>query len=368
MNKIYYLTYQTFPAKTANSIQTISMVKYLKKSGINVELVFPNRSPDSSDDLNTIKKHYDIQEDFNIRMLKHNLPFGKINILNKFFFHISHLLWSKYAVNKIISEGSESDIFLTRSDWIFYFLSRKKRNVTFECHQVSKIRNFVINSVKNNTYSKIVFTNEKLKDYFSVNNRCIVLNNAYDQDLFSDFINIKKESKIVFVGSLLRFEKDRNIKFLIESFKDPRLSNITLEIIGGPNNYKDELIEIVKKLKIENIRLLGQLSRKETIRNMLSAKVGILINSSDNSHSTLYTSPLKYFEYLASELNIIAVDFPSHRSLPESKDIDFFTQNDKESFINACLDSLNKAPRINEIRDKYNYEERVNKLLKFIKD
>ena len=77
MNKIYYLTYQTFPAKTANSIQTISMVKYLKKSGINVELVFPNRSPDSSDDLNKIKKHYDIQEDFNIRMLKHNLPFGK---------------------------------------------------------------------------------------------------------------------------------------------------------------------------------------------------------------------------------------------------------------------------------------------------
>tara|TARA_B100001540_G_C15777693_1_gene629435 strand:+ start:751 stop:1857 length:1107 start_codon:yes stop_codon:yes gene_type:complete len=368
MNKIYYLTYQTFPANTANSIQTVSMIKYLEKAGMSVELVFPARNKNSSKDLEKIKKYYDIDQNFTIQMLKHNLPFGKINILNKVFFHISHFLWSKYAVNKILAEGRDSDIFITRSDWVFYFLSRKKRNVTFECHQVSKVRNFVINSVKNNNNSKIVFTTEKLKEHFAVNNKNIVLSNAYDQDLFTDFINIKRENKVVFVGSLLRFEKDRNINFLIESFRDPRLSNITLEIIGGPNNYKDELIEVVKKLKIENIRLLGQLSRKETIRNMLSAKVGILINSSDNSHSTLYTSPLKYFEYLGAELNIIAVDFPSHRSLPESKDIDFFTEDDKESFINACLDSLNTAPRINGIRNKYSYEERVNKLLKFIKD
>ena len=87
-----------------------------------------------------------------------------------------------------------------------------------------------------------------------------------------------------------------------------------------------------------------------------------------NSGVRLQTSIPFSLSVWINELNIIAVDFPSHRSLPESKDIDFFTEDDKESFINACLDSLNTAPRINGIRNKYSYEERVNKLLKFIKD
>ena len=368
MNKIYYLTYQTFPANTANSIQTISMIKYLKKAGLSVELIFPGRSKNSSEDLEKIKKYYDIDQDFDIQMLKHNLPFGKINILNKLFFHISHFLWSKYAVNKILDEGNDSDIFLTRSDWIFYFLSRKNKNVIFECHQVSKVRNFVLNFVKNKPNSKIIFTTKKLKKYFNVVNKNIVLNNAYDEDLFIDFKNIKREDKIIFVGSLLRFKKDRNIKFLIESFKDPRLKEFSLEIIGGPDNYKNNLVELVENSKIENVSLTGQLSRKETIKNMLNSKVGILINSSEHDHSTLHTSPLKYFEYLRSGLNIIAIDFPSHRSLPFSEDIDYFNENDKESFIKACLSALNRPERKSNNIKQYSYKYRVNKFIKFIED
>ena len=43
MNKLIYLTYQTFPADNANSIQTISTLKYFVRSGLNVELIFPIR-------------------------------------------------------------------------------------------------------------------------------------------------------------------------------------------------------------------------------------------------------------------------------------------------------------------------------------
>ena len=53
--KISYITYQTFPAETANSLQTISNIKYLSRNGFNVELVFPLRSINSSDDLNIIR-------------------------------------------------------------------------------------------------------------------------------------------------------------------------------------------------------------------------------------------------------------------------------------------------------------------------
>ena len=68
---------------------------------------------------------------------------------------------------------------------------------------------------------------------------------------------------------------------------------------------------------------------------MLESNIGILINSSENIHSTKFTSPLKYFEYMAAELKILAVDFESHRELPFSDNILFFDENNKDSFIDA---------------------------------
>ena len=54
----------------------------------------------------------------------------------------------------------KNEYLFTRSDWIFYFLSKKNYNVTFECHQLSKIRKWIIkNSIKNKN-SKIIFLNE----------------------------------------------------------------------------------------------------------------------------------------------------------------------------------------------------------------
>ena len=57
MNKsLKYVTYQTFPAKTANSLQTISNIKHLIKNNVNVELYFPLREKQSSDNLEKLHK------------------------------------------------------------------------------------------------------------------------------------------------------------------------------------------------------------------------------------------------------------------------------------------------------------------------
>ena len=49
-NKLFYITYQSFPADTANSIQTISNLKYFSKNNYDVSLFFPLRERNSSDD------------------------------------------------------------------------------------------------------------------------------------------------------------------------------------------------------------------------------------------------------------------------------------------------------------------------------
>ena len=129
------MTYQTFPAETANSIQTISLIKNCVKIGLDIKLIFPNRSINSSDNIEELQKYYDFQEDFYVEAKEHRLPFKGENpgkFLEKIRFNISHFIWSKKAVNSVINNERKNEKYITRSDWIFYFLSKANKKVLFE--------------------------------------------------------------------------------------------------------------------------------------------------------------------------------------------------------------------------------------------
>ena len=366
-NRLAYVTYQSFPADTANSLQTITNIIELTRQGVNVELVFPERDTTCSDSLENLKEFYNFNVDFKITMLKHNLPFKKVHIFEKFMFHISHFLWSRQAV-RYINNKKNHDVYLTRSDWIFYFLSKNGRDVIFECHQPSKIRKFVLSRCLENKNAKVIFLNKKLyeayKKYIKFYDNAIILENGYRESLFEKKIS-KNENQMVFVGQLLRFGSGRNLDFIISCFESESLNNFNLKIIGGPEEY----IEIIKKKKggiiPNNITFLGRLDHDKTVQVMLESNIGILINSSENIHSTKFTSPLKYFEYMAAELKIIAVDFESHRELPFSDNISFFVENNKASFIDA-VKKLNKTKPIEkETYNNFSLSNRSKKIIKF---
>ena len=95
IKNLNYVTYQTFPAQTANSLQTISNLKYLIKNGVTVNLYFPLREKQSSADLKSLQDFYKFTETFNSFGVKHPYPHGKIKFIKKLWFHISHILWSK---------------------------------------------------------------------------------------------------------------------------------------------------------------------------------------------------------------------------------------------------------------------------------
>ena len=365
INKLTYITYQTFPANTANSLQTITNIAEIVKQGVEVDLIFPDRDSSSSDNIDTIQAFYGIEEEFQITKLKHRLPFGKIKYFNKIAYHLSHYIWSKKTVKSTLGD-STSENFITRSDWIFYFLSKKNKNVIFECHQASKLRSIILRICLTKKTSKIIFLNEFLyehyKKFIKFESNSIILNNGFRDDLYSK--KLKKLNKhITFVGQLLRFGTSRNIEFIISCFDDSRLKEFTLNIVGGPNSY-------IKKLKKDrqlatNINFFGQLSNLEASKILLKSEIGLLINSSKNKHSLEFTSPLKYFEYLAADLKIVAVDFKSHRSLPFASNILFFNENDKDSFIDCIL----KSKKINPIEEtnyiEYSIQTRIKYLLNF---
>ncbi len=361
-----YISYQSFPANTANSLQTISNLKYLSLNQYQIKLFFPLRESSSSDDLKILQKYYFFKEDIQVNGLKHPYPFGKFNYFNKLFFHISHYLWGK-SVSKIFTQAEfENEYFFTRSDWILYFLAKKNLKIIFECHQYSKVRNFVFNKVASRKNVQIIFLNDFIKKEFSNQNLShLVLPSAVDLELFENDNSVNKEkNKISFVGNLLRFGKERSLDIVINAFSSPDLKNYKLSIIGGPESEVQKIMEKLEKNNIKNIELTGRLGRTEVAEELKTSSVGLLINSPDK-HSKFFTSPLKYFEYLAAKLNIVAIDYPSHKILPFQENIHYF--KNKSSLISAIKEACKSEFHDVEL-EKISLDTRAKKIIKLLEN
>ena len=364
MKKIlHYITYQTFPADTANSLQTISNLKYFVKNNYEVNLYFPLREKNSSKELENIQKKYNFNEIINVFGSSHPYPFGKLHFFTRFFYHLSHFLWARKTSKNFTDVQNKGDYFLTRSDWVLYFLSKKNLNIIFECHQYSKLRNYIFKKVSRLNNVKIIYLNELIKKEFNTTpQKSLILASGVDKELFQNIPKNKKiENKIVFVGNLLRFGKQRNIEKIFSVFQN--LEEFSLTIIGGPTSESDRLKNIVRKLNLSNVTIRGRLSRQETINEILSSSYGLLINS-DDKHSRLFTSPLKYFEYLAADLKVIAVNFPSHNLLPEQSNIYYFENDDLDS-LKQSIYRASENRFIDVDIEKYSLNNRVKQIINF---
>jgi len=362
---INYVTYQTFPASTANSLQSISNIKYFIKKDINVCLYFPLREKTSSNDLKILQEYYSFTESLEIKGINHYLPHGRVQIFKKTMFHMSHFLWSRRTISKYFKKNNE-EIFFTRSDWIAFFAARKKYKVIFECHQESRIRNFVIKKIGDYENVYIIFLNKDLQKNYKNTSNSIVLHNGVDVDLFEENLEQKRNS-IVYAGNLSRFGVSRGFPEFLKKYNEEKIfQEFNLEIIGGDLDQIEDLKTVVKDLNIEDYVIFhGRKNRGETINIIQMCKIGLLLNNANNTHSYQHTSPLKYFEYIYAKLSVIAIDFPSHRSLPLNQKISYFDLNKNRSLNEAINQSINNDELNTEELKDITLETRIEKILDF---
>ena len=372
IKNISYITYQTFPSEKANTIQTIENLKYLKRKNINIELVYPLREKNSTSSVSKIKKYYQFDEEIELIAKKHFLPFGKIKYFEKYLYLVSHLLWAYFITRKYTLE-EESYVF-TRSDWVFYFLSKKNIPVVFECHQLTNLRKLLMKKSIGYSKSKIIFLNNNLakdSNLTEVGNikKVITLHNGVDVDYFKiNKVKAGSPKVIVFIGNLLRFNKSRGLEFVIQSMMyDQFPEEVNFKIIGGPHKEVNRLKDYVDSLNLNNrVEILGRLDRQSTISHLSDSNVGLLINSERDKHSTYHTSPLKYFEYLYAGVNVVAIDYPSHQSLPLGDKINFFRKGDHKSFIDAINKSLDQKTLTKKELEGITLNNRADTIISFL--
>lgn len=210
--------------------------------------------------------------------------FNKKNSIRKVFFDVVicdypffYPYLSSINYNKLIYRPTDN------------YMTMAGKKVSYFENEISKIADFIVPTSNH--------VSDNLIDLYDLPTKKItVISNGYDDDFFNHQNNGKKEGAI-YIGAVdYRFDM-RAAELLAENFSDDVFD------IYGPisNDYTDK----VKKAesKYNNLRFHGKINYSETPKKMSSAKVGLLLLNNDESN--IGRSPMKLWEYAASELNIL---------------------------------------------------------------
>ena len=361
--KLIYITYQTFPAYTANSLQTISHISHFSTMNFDVSLIFPLRNKESNSDKEVIQNFYEFSDEFNCVGTIHPLPFKKIKVFENIMYILSHFLWSYFTVLKY-KKNQEDAYFFTRSEWVFYFLSKKGLNVVYECHQLSKIKRRLIASCLEITNAKIIFLNPDMLEELALseNVRFKVIPSAYDETIFTNKKSSKNNQRIIYAGSLFRFGESRGLELFLDKLNN--LIDLNLEVIIAssdnlPGSYFKSLQADYPNIKFE---IHNKLSRKEIANLYNTCNIGLLVNN-DSLHANKFTSPLKFFEYIASGLKIMATYNKAHNILPYQESFHYFDLDNTQSIEDAIRSSINSPQPKYEDIENYSMLNRINKIM-----
>lgn len=114
--------------------------------------------------------------------------------------------------------------------------------------------------------------------------------------------------KIVYAGSLFGW---KGVDDLVEATR--YLGDCHIDIIGGTPDQITRLKERMPSSARAILEFSGQLPQHEVQRRLADACIAVLPNRADPD--SLFTSPLKLFEYMAAGCAVVATDLPSVREV-----------------------------------------------------
>jgi glycosyltransferase involved in cell wall biosynthesis len=185
-----------------------------------------------------------------------------------------------------------------------------------------------------------------------------------------DWSQIGNEKIIMYTGHLYDWKGTQvlanSAKYLPE--------NYLIVFIGGTQHdvkkFKEKNADLIKSNKIF---VLGYKAPQEISDYLNSADVLVLPNSAKDKKSR-WTSPLKMFEYMASEKPILASDLPSIREVLNENNAVFFKPDDPQDLadkIKYILDNFDLAEKISTQAkidvQNYTWDKRAEKIINFIK-
>jgi glycosyltransferase involved in cell wall biosynthesis len=368
--KLKYITNIRIPTEKAHGIQVMKMCEKFSKL-VEVELIVPNKT-------NYLNRdpfdYYRIEKIFSIIKVP-SIDFGgKTSFFPRFLFILDFFIFafSVFFSGKVKKE----DTVYTRDYLLLPFLFAKKRVV--EIHDIPSERFFFPRIIKKADLIVAITLGIK-KELISIgvpDERIVVSPDGVDVESFN-FPITKQEARnklslplnknIVLYSGQLYSWKGADILAKASKYLD---DNFLTVFVGGTLPW---LSKFQEEYNYKNILILPMQNRELVPIFLKSADILIIPNTGKQKISSLYTSPLKLFEYMASNRPIIASDIPSLREILNENNAIFFESDNEKSLaekinltMNALPDSDKKANQALKDVYKYTWDKRAENIIKAI--
>ncbi len=320
---LIYITNTRLPSEKANSYQSMQMCHHFAKHFDSVELWIPKaHNTEELNQVNDIYSFYNIKKNFVIKRF-FQCDLTLLKLINEFIWaNLKGLVFALNIIFNLIFLKNKDRIIFTR-DWYvlkILLLAKKMGLINYKIYyEAHKFSNRLLNNFKKidglvviNKYLHLLYEDKRIPNILIAHDGVNLEEYAsipiYKYDINKDTFNI------VYTGS---FFKWKGVYTLADSMRFLN-NNVNLILIGGTGEYLEDLKTYIKKQNLKNITIIPHMPKKETIKYIKGADVLLLPNSAKDKMS-LYTSPIKLFEYMASFRPIIASNLSSICEVLEDK-------------------------------------------------
>jgi glycosyltransferase involved in cell wall biosynthesis len=270
-------------------------------------------------------RYYDVKVPFVLKTLPRAvIPLRKSFSLEKWtalpsFVHA--FVWSGFVT--ALAYREKADFYFVREPMIAWWLGRRGLPTVLEMHDIPRgIERTLIRWVSQQCSVKLIvavteYLRVDLVKQFGISpEKTLTLHDSVELERFN--FPITKElarenlgltpntNLVVYTGKL---STEKGIDTLLNAASI--LKDVQIIIVGSGTEYDNKKwLKFVDEIGANNVNFMGFAPPYEIPLYLKSADILVLPQSSKTTHSTYYTSPLKLFEYMASERPITASRLP----------------------------------------------------------
>lgn len=374
--KIIYLANARIPTEKAHGVQIMNTCAALSAEGVDVELVVPKRSNPIKEDAFTF---YGLERSFRITRLPCLDLLGSF-LPKKLSFALQTASFTISAFFLSLKRPVGERLIYGRDEAILAPLSLCSKDVYWESHtgSLNRFAKALLRRAKGvvsisdglaRLYEGAGLSPERsLVSRDAVDLRSFAL--PEDRDALREKLGLPKGTRIVTYSGSIGLYSWKGVDVFLRSLSFLGAQNIAFLIVGGT---KDEIRRLRAEYLDERIFFAGSVRPASVPAYLKASDVLVLPNKSGNEVSERYTSPMKLFEYMASERPIVASDLPSIREVLNRDNSVLFSPNDPQALAQSLTEVL-RDPELcrriakNASRDvsAFTWEKRAKSLVGFI--